>query len=344
MLKIFCLMLATIPLLAYLASSESLADDPWVVYEGAKGPGEGKHIVFVSGDDEYRGEEGLPMLAKIMAVHHGFKCTVLFAINPDTGEIQPSHQTNIPGLEALESADLMVALLRFRDLPAKQMQHIINYTNSGKPIIGMRTSTHAFNVKAADSPFRRYSFNFGGDYKGGWGRQVLGETWINHHGAHGRESTRGIIAEDRADHPIIRGCTPGSIWGDTDVYGIRTLAGDSKPLVLGQVLAGMTPDAKPVEGERAKKNMPMMPVAWTKTYKGESGKVSRVFNTTMGAATDLVAEGTRRMMVNSMFWALEMESVITGKNNVDIVGEYKPTRFGFGGFAKGLKPSDHKLP
>lgn len=344
MLKSALFFLIATAILAQASTGPARADDPWVVYEGKEGPGKGKHIVFVSGDDEYRGEEGLPMLARIMAVHHGFKCTVLFAINPKTGEIEPSYQTNIPGLEALESADLMVALLRFRDLPAEQMQHILNYTNSGKPIIGMRTSTHAFNIKNGDSPFRKYSFNFGGDYKGGWGRQVLGETWINHHGAHGRESTRGIVAEDRKDHPIVRGCTPASIWGDTDVYGIRSLAGDAKPLVFGQVLAGMTPDSKPVEGERAKKNMPMMPVAWTKTYTGDSGKAARIFNTTMGAATDLVAEGTRRMMVNAMFWSLKMESVITGKNNVDIVGEYKPTRFGFGSFKKGLKPADHKLP
>ena len=341
--KATCLFFTASLLLASLGINRAFADDPWIVFEGTGGPGKGKHIVFVSGDDEYRGEEGLPMLAKIMAVHHGFKCTVLFAINPNTGEIEPSYQTNIPGLEALKSADLMVALLRFRDLPQEQMQHIVDYTNSGKPIIGMRTSTHAFNIKNAESPFRKYSFNFGADFKGGWGRQVLGETWINHHGAHGRESPRGIIAEDGNDHPIVRGCPAGSIWGDTDVYGIRSLEGDSKPLVYGQVLAGMTPDAKPVEGERAKKNMPMMPVAWTKTYKGESGKVARIFNTTMGAATDLVSEGSRRMMVNSMFWALEMESVITGKNNVDIVGEYKPSRFGFGKFVKGLKPSDHAI-
>jgi type 1 glutamine amidotransferase len=343
MYKISCFMFISSLVLAMLSVNAKADDNPWIVYEGSDGPGKGMHIVFVSGDDEYRGEEGLPMLAKIMAVHHGFKCTVLFAINPESGVIEPSYQTNIPGLEALKSADLMVALLRFRDLPAEQMQHIVDYTNSGKPIIGMRTSTHAFNIKNAESPFKKYSFNFGADFKGGWGRQVLGETWINHHGAHGRESTRGIVVEDRKDHPIVRGCSPGSIWGDTDVYGVRTLAGDSKPLVYGQVLAGMTPDAKPVEGERAKKNMPMMAVAWTKTYKGESGKVSRIFNTTMGAATDLVAEGSRRMMVNSMFWALEMESVITGKNNVDIVGEYKPSRFGFGKFVKGLKPSDHAI-
>ena len=322
--------------LVFTATLSANADDQWITFEGKDGPGKGKHIVFVSGDDEYRSEEALPLLAKIMAEHHGFKCTVLFAIDPATGAITPSHQTNIPGLEALEDADLAVFLLRFRNLPDDQMKYIADYTNSGKPIIGMRTSTHAFNIPG-DRKYHEYSFNYNGEYKKGWGRQVLGETWINHHGHHGRESTGGVPVKGKEGHPILRGCK--DIWGDTDVYGVTKLEGDSDPILLGAVLDGMTPDAKPVEG---KKNEPMMPVAWVKSYKGTSGKTSTVFNTTMGAATDLVSEGTRRMLVNSMFWCLEMEDAITADLNVSIVGDYKPTKFGFGGFIKGLKPSDYK--
>ena len=322
--------------LVFTATLSANADDQWITFEGKDGPGKGKHIVFVSGDDEYRSEEALPLLAKIMAEHHGFKCTVLFAIDPATGAITPSHQTNIPGLEALEDADLAVFLLRFRNLPDDQMKYIADYTNSGKPIIGMRTSTHAFNIPG-DRKYHEYSFNYNGEYKKGWGRQVLGETWINHHGHHGRESTGGVPVKGKEGHPILRGCK--DIWGDTDVYGVTKLEGDSDPILLGAVLDGMTPDAKPVEG---KKNEPMMPVAWVKSYKGTSGKTSTVFNTTMGAATDLVSEGTRRMLVNSMFWCLEMEDAITSDLNVSIVGDYKPTKFGFGGFRKGLKPSDYK--
>tara|TARA_Y100000814_G_C12323718_1_gene399111 strand:- start:439 stop:1437 length:999 start_codon:yes stop_codon:yes gene_type:complete len=322
--------------LVFTATLSANADDQWITFEGKDGPGKGKHIVFVSGDDEYRSEEALPLLAKIMAEHHGFKCTVLFAIDPATGAITPSHQTNIPGLEALEDADLAVFLLRFRNLPDDQMKYIADYTNSGKPIIGMRTSTHAFNIPG-DRKYHEYSFNYNGEYKKGWGRQVLGETWINHHGHHGRESTGGVPVKGKEGHPILRGCK--NIWGDTDVYGVTKLEGDSDPILLGAVLDGMTPDAKPVEG---KKNEPMMPVAWVKSYKGTSGKTSTVFNTTMGAATDLVSEGTRRMLVNSMFWCLEMEDAITADLNVSIVGDYKPTKFGFGGFRKGLKPSDYK--
>ncbi|HCA50202.1 MAG TPA: hypothetical protein DEP12_07345 [Planctomycetaceae bacterium] len=322
--------------LVFTATLSANADDQWITFEGKDGPGKGKHIVFVSGDDEYRSEEALPLLAKIMAEHHGFKCTVMFAIEPATGAITPSHQTNIPGLEALEDADLAVFLLRFRNLPDDQMKYIADYTNSGKPIIGMRTSTHAFNIPG-DRKYHEYSFNYNGEYKKGWGRQVLGETWINHHGHHGRESTGGVPVKGKEGHPILRGCK--DIWGDTDVYGVTKLEGDSDPILLGAVLDGMTPDAKPVEG---KKNEPMMPVAWVKSYKGTSGKTSTVFNTTMGAATDLVSEGTRRMLVNSMFWCLEMEDAITADLNVSIVGDYKPTKFGFGGFRKGLKPSDYK--
>src|SRR5689334_2570273 len=105
----------------------------WVAYDGGKGPGKGRHIVFLSGDEEYRSEEGLPMLAKILAVRHGFKCTVLFSINPTDGTIDPNTQTNIPGMEALDSADLCVMALRFRELPDSQMKHFVDYVKAGKP-------------------------------------------------------------------------------------------------------------------------------------------------------------------------------------------------------------------
>jgi hypothetical protein len=115
------------------------------------------------------------------------------------------------------------------------------------------------------------------------------------------------------------------------------LPGDSKPLVLGQVLQGMKPADEPVAG---KQNEPMMPVAWTKSYTGASGKAARVFATTMGASQDLQSEGLRRLLVNATYWALGMEDKIPDKSDVDIVGDYKPRPFEFRGAAKGLKPSD----
>ena len=308
----------------------------WVEYEGKDGPGRGKHIVLVSGDEEYRSEEALPMLGNILAVHHGFKCTVLFAIDSDTGVIDPENQTNIPGLHNLETADMMVLFTRFRELPDEQMKYIIDYTNAGKPVVGMRTATHAFNyIRNQDSPYAQYSFN-NAAFDGGYGRQVLGETWINHHGHHGKESTRGIINEDMNGHPIVRGVE--DIWGPSDVYGINELTGDAQVLVDGQVLVGMKPTDAPKPGT------PTMPLAWIKTYTGELGNTSRVFCTTMGASVDLESEGLRRLLVNACYWGVGIEAEIPEKSQVDYVGEYNPTFFGFGTFKRGVRPSDFGQP
>lgn len=317
--------------------TEEKNEELWVVYQGDQGPGKGKHIVLISGDEEYRSEEALPMLAKILTVHHGFKCTVLFAIDPETGTIDPQNQTNIPGLHNLETADMMVLFTRFRELPDEQMKQIIDYTNSGKPIMGLRTATHAFSyTRNENSPYAKYSFR-SEKFEGGYGRQVLGETWVSHHGYHGKESTRGVINEEMKDHPILKGVE--EIWGPTDVYTVRELTGDAKVLVYGQVLAGMNPTDEP----NPDKNNPMMPVAWIKTYTGEQGKTSRVFCTTMGASVDLESQGLRRLLVNACYWCMRMEDKIPEKSKVDYVGEYNPTQFGFGAHQKNVRPSDLKL-
>jgi type 1 glutamine amidotransferase len=318
-----------------LLSGQAPAEDQWVVYDGFSGTGTGKHIVFVTGDEEYRSEEAMPQMAKILAKRHGFKCTVLFAINKETGEIHPDTTDNIPGLQALETADLMVIFTRSRNLPDDQMKYIVDYINSGKPIIGLRTATHAFRYsRDSTSPYKKYGRGAEG-FEGAFGRQVIGEKWVDHWGDHGDESTRGVIVEGMQDHPIVRGCE--DIWGPTDVYEVSTLHGDSKPLVMGRVLKGMTPDSPPNTEKR------MMPVAWTKSYTGDTGKTARVFASTMGAAPDFESEGLRRLFVNACYWCLGMEDKIEARAKVDIVGEYKPTFFGFDKAKKGVKPSDHEM-
>ena len=333
----------TFLMLLSLAGAARAADRQWVVYQPEAGTStNGKKIVLISGDEEYRSEEALPQLGKILAKHHGFKATVLFPVDPKTGEINPEHRQNIPGLEALKDADLMIIATRFRDLPDEQMKHIVDYLNSGKPVIGMRTATHAFNIDKGKT-YHKFSHNYGGkDYERGFGKQVLGETWVAHHGSHGKESTRGLIAPEAKDHPIARGIKDGDIWGDTDVYTVtQPLPGDSKPIIMGQVLKTMSKDSEPVTG---KKNDPMMPVAWTKTYKSESGKEGRVFTTTMGSSTDLATAGTRRMLVNGVYWALGMEDKIPAEGTkVDIVGDFSPTPFGFGKHKRGVKPEQHAM-
>jgi hypothetical protein len=320
------------------AVSAALAADPWVVYQGHDGPGKGRHVVLVSGDEEYRSEEGLPQLGKILAARHGFTCTVLFAVNPADGTIDPNNRSNIPGLEALKSADLMIIATRFRNLPDEQMRYIADYVSAARPVIGMRTATHAFDIPAGKT-YARFSWR-SKQWRDGFGRQVLGETWIDHHGHHGVESTRGVIAPGMADNPIVRGCK--DIWAPTDVYTVRLpLPGDSRPLVLGEVLKGMKPTDPPVAG---KKNHPMMPVAWTRTYRGADSHVGRVFTTTMGAAVDLESEGLRRLLVNAAYWCVGLEAQIPAKANVDVVGTYQPSWFGSDKFKKGVKPADLAMP
>jgi hypothetical protein len=279
----------------------------------------------------------MPMLAKILAVRHGFKCTVLFAINKQSGEIDPVTVDNIPGLEALKTADLMVLFTRFRELPDEQMKYIMDYTNSGKPIVALRTATHPFNYnKRKDSPYAKWTWqNKEKGCEGGYGRQVLGETWISHYGEHQKESTRGLIADGMAGQPIVRGV--GVIWGPSDVYDLKTLNGDCKPVIMGHVLAGMKPD------DLENPNKKPLPVAWTKSYTGESGKTARVFTTTMGHAGDLKNENFRRLLVNACYWGLGMEDKIPAQADVTIIGPYDPASIGFGGNKKGVKPADHRL-
>lgn len=329
LLVFLCIMLGFSPV------GLSLSEEPlWVAYQGKEGPGKGKHIVLVSGDEEYRSEEALPMLGRILAEHHGFHCTVLFAIDSATGEINPNIRDNIPGIEHLASADLMIIATRFRNLPDDQMKYVVDYLEQGKPVIGLRTATHAFDIPPGRT-YSRYSWNSREPgWEGGFGRVVLGETWIAHHGDHNRESTRGIIAPGMETHPIVRGCE--DIWGPTDVYRVRLpLPEDSVPLVLGQVLEGMLPTDKPVVGP---KNDPLMPIAWTKTYEIKEGHKGRVFTTTMGAAVDFKSEGLRRLVVNAAYWCLGLEEQIPERAKVDYVGAFDPNYFGFNGFKKGLKP------
>lgn len=321
-----------------LAMVAAAAAEPthWVTYAGELGPGRGKHVVFVSGDEEYRSEEGLPMLAKILSQRHGFRCTVLFAIDPKTGEIDPKNAASLLGAEALDSADAIVMLLRFRKWPDEAMAHFVKAFEAGKPIVALRTSTHAFQFPKG-SKYEWYNE---------FAKRVLGEGWVSHWGRHKKEATRGVIEPSATDDPVLRGVA--NIFANSDVYEVYPPA-DARILVRGQVLSGMTPDSDPAsyrkkrasDGQEQDINDPMMPVAWTREFKHESGKTNRILTTTMGAATDLESEGLRRLVVNGVYWGLGMD--VPEKADVAYLGEYKPTMYGFDGFKKGVKPADFDL-
>ncbi|WP_026954964.1 ThuA domain-containing protein [Algoriphagus vanfongensis] len=325
-------------LLFLMSCAYSQNGKTFLQFEGGEGPGNGKHIVLVAGDDEYRSEESMPMLAKMLAEHHGFKTTVLFPIEPTSGDVVPNFQNNIPGLEHLASADLMIMLIRFRELPDEQSRYIEDFLKAGKPIIGLRTSTHAFAYqKDKDSPYAKWTWN--GTEEGwekGFGKRIFGETWINHHGIHGKEGTRAMVngVLQMNDHPLLRGVD--NIWVPEDVYGIKGLPEDAEVLLYGQSTAGMD-DQAPLIWEKS-----LMPIAWTKPYQIEGGKQGTAFASTMGSSLGFQSEDLRRMVLNASFWLLGMEGEINPELNVSIVGKYEPTMFGFDTFRKGMKVGDFK--
>jgi type 1 glutamine amidotransferase len=301
-----------------------------VVYEGGSGPGHGKHIVFLSGDQEYRSEESLPALARILAQRYGFKCSVFFTVDPETGAINPGN-SKVSGLEALKTADLMVVFLRFQDFPDDQMQHIAGYLDRGGPVVGFRTATHAFQIKRPDAKFLKFDWQNKGDYAGGFGRQVLGETWVSHYGTNHKMSSRLLLEPSQAEHPVLRGVK--DVWVQSGGYTADPLQ-PSVVLARGQILNGMTPDSPPAADKQ------QMPVAWVRTYTSPTGKTGRVFTTTHGASEDLLNEGFRRMAVNAMLWAAGLENSIKADGDVSLVGPFHPSTFNFGGHVKGVKPAE----
>ena len=330
-MKRICLLSLAILTAAFAGNAKD-----YIVYEPAGTP-KGKHIVLISGDEEYRSEEGLPMLGKILSQRHGFKCTVLFSVD-EGGTIDPDNQSSLTGAETLDSADAIVMLNRFRTWPDEDAKHFVDAFHRGVPIIGLRTSTHAFNYSGDHETSYRWLNKFG--------KNVLGEEWVTHWGRHKVEATAGVREYSSKDDPILNGVK--DVFGDSDVYEAYPPE-DAKILMRGKVLRGMSPSDPPAvytkkrrsDGKTQDVNDPMMPVAWTREYKNDAGTTNRIFCTTLGAATDLQSEGLRRMVVNSVYWGLGLE--IPKAANVDYVDPFHPTMYGFKTFRKGIKVSDHAL-
>ena len=296
------------------------AAEPGLVIEGKEGIGKGQHIVFVTGEEYYRSEEGMSMFAKILSQHHGYKCTVLFAIDPVTGFINANKSNNIPGLEALKSADLMVVFARFRELPDADMKHIVDYVDAGKPVLGIRNATHAFRYSAnSTSPYKSWDFQSKA-WPGGFGQQILGDTWIAHYGKFQKEATLATVVSSQRNNPVLRGVAD-TIFCHTDVNSVERLTPKDLVLMQGQVLSGLNPMDAPVTDKRKDVRMPF---AWFKTYTAPSGKEGRSFTTTAGASLDWQSEDLRRLMVNAIYSLTGHEKDIPEKSNVNFIGEYKP--------------------
>ena len=307
----------------------------WLNISGGQGPGKGKRIVLIAAEQEYRSEQSMPMLAKVLAKHHGFDCTVLFGVN-ENGEVDPTlpapfkgedkgKHHRVPGLEHLAKADCLVLLSRFLQLPDDQMKHFHDFFDSGKPLLALRTANHGFWRDT--KPYTK-------DGKVVTLQELLGGKFMGHYGGWHRESTRGINAPESKMNPILKGVK--DIWGTSDVYRCHSekfpFTDDYTPLVMGQPLVDLTPGAEPNTSKKP------LPIAWTKTWVGNQGLTSRIFHFTMGSAKDFENEGVRRLTINAIYWGLRMEDSIDAERSVEIVGDYKPLKSGFNYEKFGVKP------
>ena len=223
----------------------------------------------------------------------------------------------------------MVIFTRFQNLPAEQMQPIVDYLHRGGPVVGLRTATHGFKIPK-ESAFGKYDHGYKGeDFTGGFGRQILGETWVGHYGPNHKSSTRLDIVPDKAGHPVLTGVMKP--WSELGAYNAYPIEG-SEILAMAQPLAGMMPDSPDDDTKKP------MAGAWVRTYKSESGKEGRVFASTYGGSGDLVNDGFRRMLVNACFWAVGLESAIQPKMEISLVGTYRPTWMGVNKRAGSVKP------
>ncbi len=324
--------LRSIALSLLLFSSLAAAADR-VVYEGDSGPGKGKHILFIASDHEYRGEETCPAIARILAKRYGFRCTVLFGQTED-GIIKQG-SSRIPGIEEIDDADMLFLFLRFVAPDDAWMEKFEAYLKQGKPVIGLRTTTHAFN--GLQGRYSYHNYNHGGeDFVGGFGRQVLGETWnpslgAGHYGNNHKYATAMHVVSEQAQHPIMRG-----------VQNMHAMAGaysavpmpNSTILATNQVLDSMEVGAGPLEGK-----VPQ-PAAWIREYSFHGGPQGRAFCTTQGASEDIVSEGVRRMLINATLWCMGMEDTITARADVSFVGPYNPSTFSFKPSVTDARPDD----
>ena len=294
----------------------------------------GKKLVLIASDHEYRAEETIPALARILAKHHGFNCTVLFGLNKE-GKIKAG-ASNVPGLEALADADGLVIFTRFLALPPDQMKYIDAYLNRAGPLVGLRTSTHGFNYPKGreDDPFYKYHFRYEGeDYWGGFGHQVLGQSWVGHYGKNHRQSTRISVIPEKASHPILKGVKDVHVHAGG--YNAEPV-GDWNILTMAQPLMTMKPDGAP-DPEK-----PPMASEWTRTYVGTDGQTGRVFTSLYGASEDILNPGYRRMIINGIYWSVGLENQIVANSDISLIGPYKPNTFANGREAKGIRPSDYE--
>ena len=224
------------------------------------------HIAFLIGEDEYKTEITLPEFAKKQLEPRGVRCTFVFADAKD--------KNSFPGIDKLKDADLVVLSVRRRVPPTDQLAVVREYLESGKPLVGIRTASHAFSLH--EKP----------DGWPGFDKEVLGGDYRMHYDNAPDKGPATVmsIVEGASKNPILTGI-PAEFSSKSHLYKNKALAKDATPLLRGRI----GPNGNETDF-----------VAWTHVFKG-----GRIFYTSLGYIDDFKEEPFRRLLTNGIFWALD---------------------------------------
>ncbi len=303
----------------------TLAVVAWIPLVGTAvaGDHERPHIVFLIGDREYRSEESMPMLASILKNRHGCDVTLCFSVSKE-GIIDPNRPDHFEGIEALDTADLMVVYMSWRQPAPGQLAKITKYLDAGGAVVGFRPTVLTFEFPE-DHPNARLNHE--------WPHEVLGLRWIRHHGS--ANSTDVFLHDDQKNHPVLRGVAPfhARSWL---YHAAGHVHPNVKPLLYGRAVRGAE-----LGGEHFGEPQP---VAWMHQREPAYGG-GRTFFTTLGDPMDFHKESMRRLSIQGMFWAMGMEDRIPVQGlDVDFVLDYQPNPSGFGKTYKpDMRPEDFPL-
>jgi type 1 glutamine amidotransferase len=237
-------------IVALLASSALAADTP-----PAPAPSAPLKVALLSASAEYKSDESLAAFQKHLEANFNAACTRVFGA--DQGD-------TLPGIEAIDSCDVIVVFARRVKLPPDQLQRVKKYFAAGKPVVGVRTASHAFQTWLE------------------FDKEVLGGNYTGHYGK--GPVTEVLIAEKARDHPILAGVKP--FTSTASLYKNAGAAADIELLLTGTI-----------EDPKDKQKV-THPLAWTRLRNG-----GRVFYTSLGAPEDFANENFRRMLTNAVFWA-----------------------------------------
>lgn len=222
------------------------------------------HVVFMIGEREYDTKETLPRFAEQQLVPRNVRFTIIHADEED--------KNNFPGLLALKTADLLFISVRRRSLPDEQLKLVREYVEAGKPVMGIRTASHAFHTKGTHPEGH-------GEWQS-FDPHVLGGNYQGHHGA--GPPVKLQPAPRAEGHPILNDVDATKFVSYGSLYRVSPLASTAQALLIGTI------PGKPPE-----------PVAWTHMYRG-----GRVFYCSLGHPKDFEQDDFKRLLVNAVFWCL----------------------------------------